>query len=260
MEKSENIIDPNYVPQEFTTPYDIVELPSQGLLYKNKKSKVKIEYLTALDESILTSPNLSSDPTLMLDVLLKRKVKDLGFEVEELLDGDRIALLMFLRTTGLGEKYKQYVWDEKSVDLVEGEIDLSKLELKKLVISPDENGEFDYMLPHSKTPIKFRFLTGRDEREIDSMDKLIIKRDEEKISSKVVLRLERSVTEYDGNRDKIYISNALKKITLIDSRKLRKYITDNEPGLDFNTTATILGGGSVSAFFRFGTNFLWPEL
>ena len=29
-------LDPNYVPEEFRTPFDIIELPSQGLLYKNK--------------------------------------------------------------------------------------------------------------------------------------------------------------------------------------------------------------------------------
>ena len=29
-----NQMDPNYVPEEFRTPYDIIELPSQGILYK----------------------------------------------------------------------------------------------------------------------------------------------------------------------------------------------------------------------------------
>ena len=60
MEENISVMDPNYIPEDLKTPYDVVELPSQGLLYKNKKSKVKVEYLTALDESILTSPNLSN--------------------------------------------------------------------------------------------------------------------------------------------------------------------------------------------------------
>lgn len=128
--ENNSMLDPNYVPKEFTTPYDVVELPSQGLLYKNKISNVKVEYLTAMDESILTAPNLSNNPTLMVDTLLKRKVKELGFETEELLEGDRTALLIFLRTTGLGEKYVQYVFSEKVNDVVEAEIDLTKLKLK----------------------------------------------------------------------------------------------------------------------------------
>jgi len=254
------MLDPNYVPKEFTTPYDVVELPSQGLLYKNKISKVKVEYLTAMDESILTSPNLSNNPTLMVDTLLKRKVKDLGFDPEELLEGDRTALLIFLRTTGLGEKYIQYIYSEKEGDVVEAEIDLSKLKLKKLTIKPDENGEFDYELPLSNKKIKFRFLNGKDEKEIDILDKEQIKRSDDNISNKVMLRLERCVTEFDGSRDKIFISNALKKITIRDSRSLRKYINESEPGLDFNTTATTLGGEEIPTFFRFNASFLWPEL
>ena len=254
------IMDPNYVPDEFKTPYDIVELPSQGLLYKNKKNKVKIEYLTAMDESILSSPNLSSNPTLMLDILLERKVKDLGFPVHDLLEGDRIALLIFLRASGLGEIHKQIVWDEDLMAYIDGEVDLTKLKQKKLLIKPGEDGEFEYVLPISTKKIKFKFLTGKDEADISDSDESYMKRNGDKISNKIIFRLEKSVTEFDGNRDKIFISNSLKKITIKDSRSLRKYMNENEPGLDYNTTARIPGGGSVPTFFRFNQNFLWPEL
>ena len=37
--ENNSFIDPNHVPDEYKVPYDIIELPSQGLLYKNKKSK-----------------------------------------------------------------------------------------------------------------------------------------------------------------------------------------------------------------------------
>ena len=30
------MVDPNYVPEELKTPFDILELPSQGFLYPNK--------------------------------------------------------------------------------------------------------------------------------------------------------------------------------------------------------------------------------
>ena len=60
MENIQQNLDPNYVPEEFKTPYDVIELPSQGILYKDNKKSVKVEYLTAMDESILTSPNISN--------------------------------------------------------------------------------------------------------------------------------------------------------------------------------------------------------
>ena len=35
-DQKDNQMSPNYVPEEFRIPYDIIELPSQGILYKNK--------------------------------------------------------------------------------------------------------------------------------------------------------------------------------------------------------------------------------
>ena len=60
MEKTvtDNPMSPHYVPEEYQTPYDVVDLPSQGLLYESKKKTVKLEFLTAMDETILSSPNL----------------------------------------------------------------------------------------------------------------------------------------------------------------------------------------------------------
>ena len=44
MEQSAHIanLDPNFVPDEFKEQYDVIELPSQGILYTNKKSTVKV--------------------------------------------------------------------------------------------------------------------------------------------------------------------------------------------------------------------------
>ena len=184
MEENITVMDPNYIPEDLKTPYDIVELPSQGLLYKNKKSKVKVEYLTAMDESILTSPNLSNSPNEMIDVLLRTKVKDLGFDVNELLEGDRVALLIFLRSTGIGEIYPQIVYDDNSSDFVDGEINLNELKQKKLTIKPNENNEFDFTLPKSEKKVKFRLLTAKDENEIVDRDKQEMKRSGNKISNK----------------------------------------------------------------------------
>ena len=131
--ENQSFMDPNYVPEEYKVPYDIIELPSQGLLYPNKKSKVKVEFLTAYDENILTSPNIMASGKL-IDVLIERKVKDLGFDHNLLLEGDRMAIIIFLRVSAFGEKYIQPVVDPKTNKLVEGEIDLSKLENKQLTI------------------------------------------------------------------------------------------------------------------------------
>ncbi len=255
--ESQSFIDPNYVPDEYKVPYDIIELPSQGLLYKNKKSKVKVEYLTAYDENVLTSPNLLNSGKV-LDVLIERKVKDLGFDVSELLSGDRMAILLYLRTTGLGNEYIQMVFDNDK-NLVEGTIDLTTIKSKSLEVRPDENGEFDFTLPKSGKNIKFRLLTNKDEDEISIIDD----KQKEKngnVSINSSLRLERSIMEMGGERDKMKISHMLKTLSILDIRKFNKYVNDVEPGLDLKTIARTAGGESVDVFLRLGKNFWYPEL
>jgi hypothetical protein len=257
--ENQNVMDPNYVPEEYKVPYDIIELPSQGLLYPNKKSKVKVEYLTAYDENILTSPNIMASGKL-IDVLIERKVKDLGFDHNLLLEGDRMAIIIFLRVSAFGEKYIQPVVDPKTNKLVEGEIDLSKLENKQLTIQADENGYFDFNLPKSGKNIKFRLLTGKDEEEIDTIDNELMERNKSDISTKTTIRLERSIMEVDGEKDKIRISNILKALPIMDIRKLNKYMTEIEPGIIFKTTARIQGGDSVTTFLRINKNLFWPDI
>ena len=257
--ENQSFMDPNFVPEEYKVPYDVIELPSQGLLYPNKKSKVKVEFLTAYDENILTSPNIMASGKL-IDVLIERKVKDLGFDHNLLLEGDRMAIILFLRVTAFGEIYIQPVIDPKSKKLVEGEINLSTLENKKLTIKPDENGYFDFKLPKAERNIKFRLLTGKDEEEIDVIDNELMERNKNDISSKTTIRLERSIMEVDGEKDKIRISNILKSLPILDIRKLNKYMTEIEPGINFKTTARIQGGDSVTTFLRINKNLFWPDI
>ncbi len=255
---NEQFTDPGYVPEEYTVPYDVIELPSQGLLYPNKKNTVKVEYLTALDENILSAPNLIRSGKAM-DILIERKVKDLGFPSEDLLDGDRMAILLFLRTTAFGEKYSQLVAN-KDGKVVEGEIDLTKLKQNKLTINPDKNGEFDYILPQSGKNVKFKFLTGKDEQLIKEENELLKERSKSEDDFLFTLRIEKMITEIDGNRDKIHHRNVIKNLGIIDVRKLIKYVNDAEPGIDFETTAGIQGGESVTTFLTITTSFFWPEL
>jgi hypothetical protein len=255
----ENELSPDFIPEEYRTPYDIIELPSQGILYKNNKKSVKVEYLTAMDETILTSPNISNGGKI-IDILIKRKVKDLGFDPSDLLIGDRTALMIFLRVTAFGEDYTQLVFNSKSGEFEEGIINLSSLKQKKLTIRPDENGEFEFLLPKSNKKVTFSLLTGKDEEIIDIREKEDLKRNADGVSNKLIFTLEQQIKSIDGERDKIKISNTLKKLPIIDSRSLRKYIEEVTPGLEFKTTARTQGGESVDTFLRFNTTFFWPEL
>lgn len=254
-----NPMSATYVPEEYQVPYDIIELPSQGLLYPNKKSSVKVEYLTAMDESILTSPNIIAN-NRVVEVLLERKVKELGFDPEELLEGDRLAILIFLRVTGFGEEYKQLIYNENNSKWEEGVVNLSELKNKSLKVKPDNEGLFDYILPISKKNVKFRLLTAKDINEIELLDEQLMTRNKTDISTKSILTLERHIMSLDGEKDKIKISNTIKNLKIMDTRSLTKYIEEITPGIDLNTVARTQGGESAPTFLKFNRSFFWPEL
>ena len=48
-----------------TISYDVVELPSKGIHYTNKKKSVRVAYLTASDENILSSPSFLNTNTVI---------------------------------------------------------------------------------------------------------------------------------------------------------------------------------------------------
>ena len=66
-----------------TIAYDVVELPSRGIHYQNKKKSLRVAYLTAVDENILSAQNLIATNGVV-DELLKRKVLDREITPEEL--------------------------------------------------------------------------------------------------------------------------------------------------------------------------------
>src|ERR1035437_9504097 len=86
---------------DLTVGYEIIKLPSDGIFYKHGMNEVKVEYMTAKDEDVLTTPSLIENGTV-LDVVLRRKIKTQGIIIDDLLPGDKSALLLFLRSSAYG--------------------------------------------------------------------------------------------------------------------------------------------------------------
>ena len=111
-------------------PYDVIPLPSKGLLYPGRKPTLEVEYLTAMDENILTSPNLLQSGEFV-DVLLKRKIRPGQVKPSELLVGDRNSIIIWLRATGYGEKYPVTMQTPDGEEF-DTEVDLTKLKQKEI--------------------------------------------------------------------------------------------------------------------------------
>lgn len=240
--------------------HDVIALPSQGKFYKNKKSTVKVAYLTASDENILTSPNLLQNGKV-IDVLLDRKVIDQDIKASQLLPGDKNAILFFLRATGYGEMYNVEVTDPKTGKPFETQIDISQFQAKETMIEPDENGECSYVLPRSKNKIKFRYLTSEEDEKLVKEDEARRKKmGQNAISQLLTMRLAAQIMEIDGIRERAQIQQFVDNMNVMDSGSLRKYINDNEPGLDLNVSIEAPSGEFFFGELPITTKFLWPFL
>ena len=123
-----------YGQMNFNLPHDVVPLPSQGLFYANKKKSVKVGYLTAQDENLLASVNMGT--TNVIGQLLKSKIYEPDIKIDDLLPGDVESILIFLRNTAFGPKYKISSIDPQTSKRFESEIELSELNIKQTESKP----------------------------------------------------------------------------------------------------------------------------
>jgi hypothetical protein len=241
----------------FEAPFDVLPLPSRGLLYPGRPDSVKVEFLTASDENILTSPNLIRSGKV-LDILLQKKIKSSEIPYEQMLVGDRNAIMIWLRATGYGEMYPVKMTDPATGEEFETEIDLSALGTKQLSAQPDENGEFSFDLPRSKKKIKFKLLTVADETAISKKTEQRNKATKSLISNALTYRLQAQIKEIDGNRDPNVIAKFIEVMPAYDSLKFREYSDEIEPGVELEVEVEGPSGPFRSPF-TIGLNFFWPN-
>lgn len=242
---------------QYNMSFDVLPLPSGGKLYRNKKSAVKVAYLTTADENILTSPNLVSSGQF-LEILINRKLLENDIRYRDLHVGDRNAIMLWLRATSYGEMYPVTLLDEND-EPFDTEINLNDLKVIKLGAEPDAEGYFDFVLPISKLPIKFKLLTVGD------IDDIEIELENDKKNGILVNNtntyvLEKQIIDVAGERNKGVIKDFIQSMRIGDSKALRKYIDSIESGIDLNIEVGTPGGGSIKTFLPLNFKFFWPDI
>jgi hypothetical protein len=247
-------------------PVELAPLPSKGKVYPDgsplqNATSVEIKAMTAREEDILTSRAFLKKGTVITE-LLKSCIHTPGVDPDSLLSGDRNAIMISLRVTGYGQEYKSDILCPYCDNRVEATFDLSQLRIKPLDLEPLQPGQnlFQFTLPVSKKVVTFKYLTGADERdfqaEMDQKKKMVGMQGESLVTSK----LKRAVMSVDGITDRSKIVTFVQSMPAGDSRALRKFMDDNEPGIDMKvwTTCPLCHEGQ-EVEMPIGLKFFWPD-
>jgi len=243
---------------EYKFPTEMVDLPSKGYFYFEghplSSGKVEVKYMTAKEEDILTSQNLIKQGTA-IDTLLKSLIVDKSVNMDDMLIGDKNAIMIAARILGYGKEYG-FTYDGK-----EQSVDLSTLEPVEIDFSKITKGvnELSYKLPVSERELVFKLLTGKDEDEIAEEIKAK-KKISKNQSFELTTRLKHMIISVDGKSEKSYINNFVDNEFLSrDSLPFRNYLSTITPDVDMNATIFDSDGKETAVVIPITLRFFWPS-
>ena len=247
-------------------PTEVVDLPSKGILYPKDSplagGTIEIKYMTAKEEDILTSRNLIQKG-VVLDKLLESVIVDEKVSLNDLLLGDKNAIMIATRVLGYGKDYTVQLTDPSTGDKQEETFDLTEIDDKKIntKLFKDGKNEFDYTLPASKTKITFRLLTHKEEKEIEAELKALRKFQKDSgITSEITTRLKKAILSVNGD-DSIKRINEFVDTELLsrDSLAFREYLREITPDVDMSFTfVSEQTGEDTDMDIPLDVEFFWP--
>ena len=249
----------------YEVPVESVPLPSGGRVYPvesglHGRETVDIRAMTAREEDILTSRALIKKGTVITE-LIKSCLVDKSIDVNQMIIGDRNAIMTALRVTGYGSEYKTEVTCPACGENSKQDFQLTELPIKRLACEPMAEGAnvFQTKLPLTKKTVHFKFLTGEDESNLTTLMERNKKQGAQG-ESLITTRLQHQILAIDNIKDRTKINTFIRNMPARDSLHLRKFIDSNEPGLGMKTWMDCphcLESSEVR--LPMGASFFWPD-
>jgi|TARA_R110002073_G_scaffold284862_2_gene449176 hypothetical protein len=252
-------------PKDSLFPTEIVPLPSRGLVYPTdhplSSGQVEVKYMTAKEEDILTNTNLLKTGRA-LDALYASLIVGNGegemVSLEDMIVGDKSALMLATRILGYGAEYPITVLDDAANEF-EHTVDLNTLKIKKVDYSVYKNTrELDYTLPVAKSVVTFKLKNSKEE---NALTKVIAQMAKAGKHAGITTGLKHSIVAIDGDRDAKAISDFIDtKLIARDSLQLRLYMAQITPDYDLTISIDRPDKGVVKELqLPIDTDFFWPR-
>lgn len=253
----------------WSVPTEFVTLPSEGIFYPpthplHNQTALEIRYMTAKDEDILTSRSLLK-AGLAVDRMLDNVIVDKRVQVDDLLIGDKTALIVAARRTGYGDDYETNVTcpvcarsSDYSFDISEPPASDFRTAMQEYEVEQTKNGTFLITLPMTQGRVECRFMTGADEREMFKEAERKMKKKIDASSTTDLFR--RYIVSINGEDNPLSIQGYVQAMPARDARALRRIYSEIIPKLEM-TQHFVCDNCEYEADMEvpLGSDFLWPE-
>lgn len=243
-------------------PWEEASLPSRGLYYGWPDGIVQVRAMGTSAEKILANQRLAQDGQ-SIDYLFKECVRLQGnMDPTELLVGDRVFLLFYLRGITHGNMYEFLFTcpDEACGEQSTHEYDLNNLANTIIYADPSLGQEpFEIVLPHMSSLFKRDMTVGlRFLRAYDINDMVARRRARKKMFAKpssvrnrrekamgapapeadtmLTDNLAKMIMNVAGVTDQFRIAEFVEKMHARDSAEIREWMKDHTPGIDNTVT------------------------
>jgi hypothetical protein len=226
----------------FITPTEFVEIPSGGSFYPadhplHNQEVIEIKHMTTREEDILTSRALLRKG-LALERMLQSVIVNKQVHPDDLLLGDKNALIVAARVHGYGSHYETSVNCPACAATQQYNFDLTSLEasmpssafLEEKNITLTENNTFLIPLPTTDFVVEVRLLTGHDEKNINKISEHKKQRNLPETPMTDFLRA--FIVSVNGITEASQINGFIISLPAIQARFIRKTYDKLVPSLD----------------------------
>lgn len=260
-------VEKAFDPLSFVAPTEFVELPSKGNYPEGHplcgEEVLEIRFMTAKEEDILSSQTLLKKG-LAIERMLDSLIIDNRVKAQDLLIGDRNALIIAARISGYGANYMTQVSCPSCGERNEMNFDLNKKHIhvsttgEHLGLLKIESGNFSTKMPYSKFNVEFRLLDGRDEQ---TLTKLIADKKKMKMNETTLTdQFKMMIVAIEGHKDKQIISKYVDNMPTLDSRHLKNCYRLAAPDVKVKDEFECRSCGYGQEMeVPFNTDFFWPD-
>ena len=257
----------------FVVPTEFVSLPSQGKYYPpghplHNQDSIEIKQMTAKEEDMLTSRTLLKKG-VALDRVIQSLIVDKSINAQDLLMGDRNAIIIAMRVSGYGRDYnvqltcpqcgaaQQCHYDLNDANIYRGE------NTDEYQVTYNDNGTFSTVLPRTQATVTFRMLTGHDEKRLSEASTTQNKNKrannntyEHVVTSQIAFM----VVSVNGDESVEARRYLVENIPSIDSRHLRRAYRAAAPTIDLTQDFECVECGHEQQLeVPLTADFFWPD-